>query len=168
MLPVPDAIPRGRFLTKQERQFVGLYAQGMSAKAAARAAGYMLVEAVELLKRQDVVESIAAMRERMNEELGVVITRDFVGAMILEAHKKAASATEELAAARDLAKLYGLNAPERTVSVQYNVSRVEQLEGLPEAELARLAGYDANAFALPPPIDAEPVEAGEPAEEPAE
>ena len=154
-----DVVPRGKFLTEQEKRFVGLYSQGMTAKAAARAAGYLLTEAVRLLDRQDVIESIALMRQRMNEELGAVITRDFVGAMILEAHKKAATATEEITAARELARLYGLNAPEKTVSVQYNVTRVEQLEALPDAELARIAGLDTTALSLEAPLDYDTLEA---------
>lgn len=146
-----DVVPRGRFLTEQEKRFVGLYAQGMTGKAAARAAGYSHLDSLKLLERQDVIESLAIMRQRMNEELGAVITRDFVGAMILEAHKKAATATEEITAARELARLYGLNAPEKTVSVQYNVTRVEQLESLPDAELARIAGLDTTQIALDAP-----------------
>ena len=146
-----DVLPRERFLSEQEKRFVGLYAQGMTARAAARAAGYELPEALRLIKRQDVMESIAVMRQRMNEQLGEVITRDFVGAMILEAHKKAATATEEIAAARELAKLYGLNAPEKREVVSYSVTRVEQLESLPDAELVRLAGL--QDAALPPPLE---------------
>ena len=73
--------------------------------------------------------------------------------MILEAHKKAATATEEIAAARELAKLYGLNSPEKQVVVNYNVSRVEQLETLPDHELARIAGLDDAVDA--PLLDAE-------------
>ena len=157
-LTTVDVLPRGRFLTEQEKRFVGLYAQGMTAKAACRAAGYQASDLPALMDRQDVMESIALMRQRMNETLGEVITRDFVGAMILEAHKKAASATEELTAARDLAKLYGLNAPEKREVVTYNVQRVEQLENLPDAELIRMAGFTEAALALPPAEDIDDAE----------
>lgn len=136
------ATPRGRFLTSQERQFVMNYASGMPARNAAKSVGLTPGEGVKLLDRQDVAETVGVLRQQLTRELGSVITRDFVGVMILEAHKKAATATEEIAAARELAKLYGLNSPEKQIVMTYNVSRVEQLETLPDHELARIAGLD--------------------------
>lgn len=136
------ATPRGRFLTSQERQFVMNYASGMPVRNAAKSVGLTPGQGAQLLERQDVAETVGVLRQQLTRELGSVITRDFVGVMILEAHKKAATATEEIAAARELAKLYGLNAPEKQVVMTYNVSRVEQLETLPDHELARIAGLD--------------------------
>ena len=147
------ATPRGRFLTSQERQFVVNYASGMPVRNAAKTVGMTPGEGVKLLDRQDIAETVGVLRQQLTRELGSVITRDFVGVMILEAHKKAATATEEIAAARELAKLYGLNSPEKQVVVNYNVSRVEQLETLPDHELARIAGLDDAVDA--PLLDAE-------------
>jgi len=146
---VIGSTPRGRFLTSQEREFVINYAAGMPVKQAAVSAGMKTQAGLKLMERQDVAETIGILRQKVAAELGSVITRDFVGAMILEAHKKAATATEEITAARELAKLYGLNAPEKQVVVSYNVQRVEQLEALPDHELARLAGLDDMALAPP-------------------
>lgn len=145
------ATPRGRFLTSQERQFVMNYASGMPVKNAAKCVGLTPAEGARLLDRQDVAETVGVLRQRITQELGSVITRDFVGAMILEAHKKAATATEEITAARELAKLYGLNSPEKQVVMTYNVSRVEQLETLPDHELARIAGLDETV--TPPSVE---------------
>lgn len=149
---VKSLAPPGRFLTLQERTFVVGYAQGMSLKAAARHAALSTADALKLTQRDDVAETLHVLRRKVEEELGDVITRDFVGGMILEAHKKAVSATEELAAARDLAKLYGLNAPEKTLQVVHHVQRVEQLEGLSDSELARLAALDDKLMAPPVPL----------------
>ena len=118
------------------------YASGMPVRNAAKSVGLTPGQGEKLLDRQDIAETVGVLRQRVTQELGSVITRDFVGGMILEAHKKAATATEEITAARELAKLYGLNAPEKQVVVNYNVSRVEQLETLPDHELARIAGLD--------------------------
>ena len=155
---VKACTPQGRFLTAQEQRFVLNYAQGMPLHAAAKSAGYAESRALAVLERQDVAETVAVLRKRMTERLGDIIDRDFVGAMILEAHKKAATATEELTAARDLAKLYGLNAPEKKVSLTYNVSRIEQLEALSDADLIRLAEADAQTLSLPEPVLPRPEE----------
>jgi len=141
------------------------YAQGMTVKAAARYAGYPLAKAVELFQRDDIAETVYTLRQKIEESLGDVITRDFVGEMILAAHKKAVSATEELAAARDLAKLYGLNAPEKTVQVVHHLQRIEQLEGLSDSELARLAAIDEGLLAPPVRIiPDEEIDDGQPAQ----
>lgn len=143
--------PRGRFLTSQERQFVVNYASGMPVREAAKSVGLDARDGLKLMERQDIAETVGILRQKLTQELGAVITRDFVGAMILEAHKKAATATEEITAARELAKLYGLNAPEKQLVVSYNVQRVEQLEALSDQELARIAdlGDVVNKPALP-------------------
>lgn len=123
--------------------------RGAPHSTAARAAGMTNGQALEALQRNEVAETVAAMRRRLDESLGEVITRDFIGGMILDSHRRAATATEELTAARDLAKLYGLNAPERAVQVVYNVSRVEQLEHMSDEELVRIAGITPDTVRQP-------------------
>lgn len=155
--------PRGRFLTAQESRFVALYAQGLPPSKAAKAAGYAGdgdAAAAGLMGNEAIAETITALKMRQMDSLGEVVTRDFVGQMFLEAHKKAATATEEVAAARELGKLYGLYAPEKAaVEVSVQVNRIEQLESLSDEELLRRARL--RATSLSPSADALPVIEGE-------
>lgn len=151
--------PRGRFLTAQEAKFVGLYCQGMPLNSAALAAGYQKNSGPILLQNEAVAETITALKMRQMDSLGEVVTRDFVGQIFLEAHKKAATATEEIAAGRELGKLYGLYAPEKgTVEVNVQVNRIEQLESLSDAELMRLAKLRATSLSPGEPIEGEVVD----------
>jgi len=153
--------PRGRLLTPQETRFVTLYAQGIPAGDAALSAGYPSKTAAgALLGSEAIAETITALKMRQIDTLGEIVTRDFVGQMFLEAHKKAATATEEIAAGRELGKLYGLYAPEKgNVEVNVTVNRIEQLESLSDDELLRRARLRAHSLSpeddLLPPLEGE-------------
>lgn len=141
--------PRGRFLTAQEQRFVGLYVQGLSVNAAAEAAGYQNPpEAARRLMREEaVIETLTALKMRQMDSLSELVTRDFVGHIFIEAHKKAATATEEIAAGRELGKLYGLYAPEKAATeINVTVNRIEQLEALSDEELMRRAQLRASSL----------------------
>lgn len=156
--------PRGRFLTAQEARFVSFYAQGLPPGKAAVAAGYPdEASARPLLTNEAIAETVTALKMRQMDSLGEVVTRDFVGQMFLEAHKRAATATEEIAAGRELGKLYGLYAPEKgSVEVSVTVNRIEQLENLPTDELLRRARLRTPSISpaddLLPPIEGEVVD----------
>lgn len=153
--------PRGRFLTAQEKRFVALYAQGLPPGEAALAAGYpRSTIANKLLGTEAIAETITALKMRQMDSLGEIVTRDFVGQIFLEAHKKAATATEEIAAGRELGKLYGVYAPEKSAQeVNIVVNRIEQLEGLSDEELLRRAKLRAGSLTPDshelPPIEGE-------------
>lgn len=153
--------PRGRFLTAQESRFVALYAQGLAPGKAAVGAGYANEGCAQsLMSNEAIAETITALKMRQMDSLGEIVTRDFVGQMFLEAHKKAATATEEIAAGRELGKLYGLYAPEKgTVEVNVQVNRIEQLENLSDEELLRRARL--RSTSLSPAADIRPVIEGE-------
>lgn len=71
------------------------------------------------------------------------VDRNLLTGMLFEAHRKAATATEEIAAIRELGKMHGLyesdkKAPGQTVVV--NVNSTDQLRRLPTEKLLELIG----------------------------
>jgi len=115
----PEEIPEGDFdhvhnaavmaeldFTPQQERFITLRCHGFGLLQAARYAGMDPDTARNfqgLLKVQRLMEQ---MRDMYDE--AVHITRATVTVMLMEAHRKAATATEEIAAARELGKLHGL------------------------------------------------------------
>lgn len=82
------------------------------------------------------------------------ITKNQLNLLLLEAHKKSANATEEVAAIRELGKINGLyerTEPDITINIQQNVHKLEVLS---DAELLKLAGRDEELLTNEP-IEAE-------------
>ncbi len=143
--------PRGSFLTTQELTFVKHYVRGMSPSQAAREAGYHPTHGTELLKKVEIAEACAVMREQVAKHLGVEITRDLISGMLLEAHRKASTATEEIAAARELGKLHGLYEPEKTTQVTKHVHTIQQLEACSDDDLIVMSQLPADRLIRPIP-----------------
>ena len=104
-------------LTPRERTYVHMRMRGMSETASYRAAGSAGVPNKETWNNAPSV--VAALREAMeisSQETG--ITRKKVTDMLLDAYNNSATALEQVAAARELAKLHGLYAP-ATVKVAH-------------------------------------------------
>jgi len=93
-------------LTPQEERFLTLHCNGFGAHAAARYAGMAPSAGRALLEDPRVAALVEYMREAHADAVNV--TREMVSVMLLESHRKAASATDEIAAARELGKLHGL------------------------------------------------------------
>ena len=88
-------------------------------------------------------------------EQDVTVTRNQLNLLLLEAHKKSATATEEVAAIRELGKLNSLyDAPEAdiTINIQQNVHKLEVMS---DTELLKLAGRDETLLSMPEVIDGE-------------
>jgi hypothetical protein len=121
-------------LTEQETQALRYLANGFSKAAAAKAAGF---KSPSVFDRQHVQE---AMKEINDSSLMTVkVTRDHLTQMLFEAHRKSATATEEIAAIRELGKLHGLYEPEKVNHRVTNVHVIEEIEGMSTAELLELA-----------------------------
>lgn len=137
-------------LTRQMEQAVLLYLRGMSANAAATAAGYADGAQLRAWLNSEEGNAVLDYVSKRHHE-AVNVTRDRIATMFFEAHAKAANATEEISATRELAKLYDLYENEKrkgAVNVQINnhqnVTNVKQLERLSDAELLELAGPNTN------------------------
>jgi phage terminase small subunit len=157
------------YISGQEEQLILHFFRGFPAVAAARAAGYKEpAMASKFLQLESTEKLLAYLRER--EFANINVTRDMLNSMLLQAHSKAGTATEEVMAIRELGKLNDLyqdtkgNRQNNSTLVTINQTlnprdgRPEvtqrQIQGLPDDELLRLAGagYD---FDLPEPIDME-------------
>jgi len=139
----PFADPE-RKLTSQQERFVFLLMQGMSPRQSLRGAGYSEnTSAVDVAKHPQVVRAIEYFQRVGGEQISV--NRDKLTVMLFDAHSKAATATEEITAVRELGKMYGLYESDRqaalkgSTNVQINVNRLEALD---DSELMKIAGID--------------------------
>lgn len=130
-------------LTSQEEQFVIYKARGLSTLVAGRSAGYTPEQAEELLLNPDIALMVEYLLARNNRQ--VEITRDMLNVMLLEAHRKSATATEEIMAARELGKLNDLYPDPKRASVEININKKAELterhiKDMPEERLLELVG----------------------------
>lgn len=121
-------------ITEQERQALHYLSRGFSKPAAAKAAGF---PTASVFDRNHVREAIGDINDHVTTEIKV--TRDTLTQMLFESHRKSATATEEIAAARELGKLHGLYESDKTQQTTINVNVIEQIESLPMDELLELA-----------------------------
>lgn len=136
-----DLQPALEYLTERERIVVEARLRGLSWAACAAAAGVPLDE-VRYLFTQDRIKAAMELGKEICEAHSA-INRERLSKMLLEAYNYAENATEMVLAARELAKLHGLNAPTR-VEIDHNVKlkavKTEaDLKQLSLEELERLA-----------------------------
>ena len=130
-------------LSLQEERLLLFHLRGMSKAAAGRAAGYSDLDRVySIFKQQKFQNALQYLRNEMREE--IKFDRDTATTMYLEAHRKAATSTEEKNVVDSLCKLHGLFMPDNATQININVDKVQQLEKLSDAELLKLAGEDQN------------------------
>lgn len=128
-------------LSVQEERLLLFHLRGMSKAAAGRAAGYNDVDRVyAIFKMPKMQQALDYLRREMREE--VKFDRNVATTMYLEAHRKAATSTEEKNVVDSLCKLHGLFAPDNATQININVDKVAQLEKLSDAELLKIAGID--------------------------
>ena len=129
-------------LTSQQEMLVLLLSRGMSVRAAAPQAGMTRLEAETELTVPAVVVMVDYMR--LCNDRHIQITADMLNAMLLESHKKSATATEEIMAIRELGKLNDLYPSEkrRLEIVPAKITNTRQLERMTDSQLAELAGND--------------------------
>lgn len=126
-------------LSAKEKVYVDLRLQGALPNAAARAAGLEPAsERAEKLERDPRI--LAAMEYTVKVQAHRVrLTRDDVVAGLLEATRMAATATELVAAWREIGKIIGAYEP---LKIDISTGSRTQLEALPDEELARLAAIE--------------------------
>lgn len=137
-------------LDPQESRLVEEVLRGIPLIPAAKAAGIKRTDVHEVLARPHVAQTLAYLRDQYVQE-EVIVDRNRLNMMLFEAHSKAATATEEIMAIRELGKMNGCYEPEkRQVQIDQHMT-YEQVQQLDTEELLRLAGEDG----LDPAIDGE-------------
>lgn len=132
-------------LTIAEERYIQFRNQGVNPTAAARMAGFKhpAKAVAEMAERPEINQAIAYMREMSRAyaiQYGAIeFTKDQATALYLEAHSKAANATEEIKAIDSLVKLHGLAEPEKK---SIEITRRDQLEDMSDDELLKLSGQD--------------------------
>ena len=145
------------YLTGQQEQCLMSYFRGLGAQAAAASAGMEYSIAKRFLDNASTEKILEYLRGR--EFTTASITREMLNNLLLEAHRKSASATEEIMAIKELGKINGLYESDNKASARSGVSLVvnnlvnnnsapgvghditmRQIQALPESELLRLAG----------------------------
>jgi len=126
----------------QDERFILLILKGLEPGPAAVATGRHPNHGYRLIKDERIKAALDMLRAK--EFNDIRITRDSLNQMLLEAHAKAANATEEIAAIRELGKMNGLYAPQQTVNMNLNteVKSLRQLQQLNDHELLQMAGGD--------------------------
>lgn len=137
-------------LTAQERQLVKLVCEGIKPSVAAARVGMATSTAFEKLKQPHVAAAIAHIRETQTQALGFEVNRDWLTLKLIEAHAKAGSATEEIAALREIGKVHGLYAPEATTVRHEHVHDIRQLEHLSDEELIKRAQLRVDSLTAQP------------------
>ena len=128
-------------LSVQEERLLLFHVRGMSKAAAGRAAGYSDMDRVySLFKQPKMQKALTYLRNEIREE--VKFDRTTATTMYLEAHRKAATSTEEKNVVDSLCKLHGLFMPDNATQININVDSTKQLENLSDGELLKLAGMD--------------------------
>lgn len=129
-------------LSIQQQSFVSHYiANGLRGAApAARAAGYAnsgsRVRAHRLLRMPAVQQAIQTEQERLQQENQFTV--DKAVTLLFEAHRKAATVTEEISAIREIGKLLGLYAPKRKEQEVVATEITQKLEHLSDKELMQI------------------------------
>lgn len=165
MVPDVDDIEQGDFdhvhnaalmasveLTPQEERFVTLRCHGFGLLTAARHAG-MTPDHARRLQHSSKVQCLMEQMQELYDE-AVKVTRETVTVLLFEAHRKAASATEEIAAARELGKLHGLykSDSQKGTNVTHNtqvngdvvVNGQQRIQRMSTEDLLRLANQGAT------------------------
>lgn len=129
------------FLTSQEQTFCKRVAQGMQPELAGRESGLTKKQWAELLTRDNIQNTLAILKNQVQEYMKVDVTTDLLNSMLFEAHATAATSTEKISAVRELGKMNGLYAPEKKeIDITTN-KKMAQLESLTDDELVRRANY---------------------------
>lgn len=143
--------------TPQEKIYVHARLRGMSEKAAYLAAGGKGNPNADTFQaKPHVLEVLRACMNVSAQETGM--TRDKIKDMLLDAHANATTALEQVAAIRELAKLFGLYAP-TTVKVDHKHSHQHAIEDkrkrineLPMRELEDLLAIDGEFHEVVPQL----------------
>lgn len=130
-------------LDPQETKFIEELLRGVPLVPAAKSAGIKNKDAHEVAARPHVAQTLAYLRDQYAREV-VRVDRDMLNMMLLEAHGKAGTATEEIMAIRELGKMNGCYEPEKREVAVNKTMTYEQVQRLDTDELLRLAEEDSQ------------------------
>lgn len=129
-----------------QRIFVMCKLKGMSDVASATAAGLANPDrnAHNMKKSKSVQEAIRKGIEALANE--VMFTRHKAHDLLMDAHRNAATSTEQVLAIRELIKLHGVAAPEVKEIHQKHSGMIDhrEVKELTDAELLKLADFSAG------------------------
>lgn len=130
-----------RNLSPKLRIYVQCRLEGMTQIASATAAGSKSPrqDATIWEKREDVQAAIIAASDAIAEEVG--FTRKEAHDMLMQAYYNAETATEQIAAVRELVNLHAVAKP-KVVKHEHEHNHQHQLEHMPTEELMKIAGMD--------------------------
>ena len=130
-------------MNSRQRQFAELYALSGNGSDAARAAGYAAgsakVTACRLLTKDNVAAAVRAARREHEARMEVNrdrVLRELQGA--IDVARKKGDAGAMIAGWREIGKICGYYAPERTVKIDVNIAAkraIDRLETLSDQEL---------------------------------
>lgn len=128
-------------LDPQEARFVEEMLRGAPLLVAAKNAGIKRDAANEVAARPHVAETLAYLRDQYARSQ-LVVNRDMLNLMLMEAHAKSATATEEVMAIRELGRMNGCYEPEKREVVSHKHMTYEQVRNLDTDQLLELAEDD--------------------------
>lgn len=120
-------------LDRQRMSLVHHYVRSHNIKMAANAAGCSMAKAKQWLEEEDVTVVLEYYDKQAMQECKV--DRESLTLLLFEAHRKSATATEEIAAIRELGKMNGVYAPEKVQTQSVHYHKIEHLETLSDDEL---------------------------------
>jgi len=131
-------------LTPQQERFILFLLRGLSVTAAERAVGYASGYGRNLLKEEHVQKILEYYKE--HEFKDIRVSRDTLTTLLFEAHAKSATATEEIAAIRELGKMHDVYESDKRKGINVNtnivnITNAKQVERLDDAQLLELAGF---------------------------
>jgi len=133
----------GLFLTTQEKAFCKGVAQGLPPATVAKSIGLTPVKLwIEWMERQDIVETLAILKNQVDQFMGVEVTRDLLNSMLFEAHATADCSNAKIASIREIGKMNGLYEPDKLQIDKTTVTKIEHLEALSDEELLRRANIN--------------------------
>jgi phage terminase small subunit len=151
-------------LTVQQEIFVLSRVRGMNVAASERAAGMPKDAGRRFLenRKEDMVAIMDFFRQQMFDQAGIDVAT--LTQMVMEAHRKSATATEELKAVEVLAKVHQLGGyaspqvlkdrseDERVKELEIGPSSAKELERMSEEKLLNMAALDTMGGLDPEPI----------------
>lgn len=136
--------------TRQEVRFLELLSIGTPITIAANEVGFPRMHGKELLRHDHIQEVLEKLQQYSEEEN--TITKHFVTGMLLESHKLAATATEQIMAAKELGKLWDVYESDRKArktqtNIQNTLTQInnivvnnrKQIEAMTDEDLLKLA-----------------------------
>lgn len=135
-----------RPLPRQLESAMLYYMRGFSVSAASRAAGYSTPKVLkDFLNSEEGHVIIEYLQNKHFQDIRV--TRDQLTQMLFEAHSKAATATEEIAAIREIGKMHDLyendkrkSAVNLNIGTDVKLTNPKQIEKMSDQQLLELAG----------------------------